>query len=348
MTGLLRVELGRLFSRRLVRLVGSLGLLAVLLVAGLIAARSNTDVASARARADAQAQSQYQSCLTSIDATSVIPNEPANGPNKADCDQMLPAAQLKSCLAASTASPGGRGPTAQECARMSNPYFQDPRFHFADHVGDLLEAAAFIFVLLGAVIGASFIGAEWQAGTFGSLLTWEPRRQRVLTAKVTAAVLGVAVLTTVITAVLVGGAALAADLRGTMDGTTTHLMGQVGVKAARVLGLVALFTVIGATLAAFTRHTVAAVAVLGGYFVGGEMVGAIVSRWWHNHALGAQMLAFIQGRYAYYVPAPPGTDQSTWNGDRYLHAGGASVVVICIALGFAAVAALTLHRRDVT
>jgi len=34
------------------------------------------------------------------------------------------------------------------------------------------------------VIGASSIGAEWQARSITTLLTWEPRRARVLAAKV--------------------------------------------------------------------------------------------------------------------------------------------------------------------
>ena len=67
-----------------------------------------------------------------------------------------------------------------------NEYFNDPRFHFADHPRDMLTAAAYIFMAVGLVLAASFVGAEWQAGTFASMLTWEPRRQRVLAAKLVA------------------------------------------------------------------------------------------------------------------------------------------------------------------
>jgi ABC-2 type transport system permease protein len=355
MMRLLKVELGRLFSRRLVRVVAIVGLLGFLAIDGLIAAKSSTDVTAAHIRADAMAQSQYQSCLAQVGTT----QGPGSGPTTTDCENMLPAAQLKNCLAKVAAQSDTSGPgrlTREQCIRNGNPYFQDPRFHFADHAANLLLSAAFIFLMLGLLIGASFIGAEWQAGTFASLLTWEPRRQRVLGAKLTAAVIGLGLLGTVLTSAFVGGAAVAANLRGTMDGTTMHLMAQLGVMAARVLGLVALFTLIGAALATFTRHTVGAVAVAGGYLVLGELVGAIVSPWWRNHSLGAQITAVIQGRYVYYVNPPRGVELTSpagvvgtvrWHGEHYLHAGGASIIIGLLTLVLVAIASITLRRRDV-
>jgi ABC-2 type transport system permease protein len=331
MMRLLKVELGRLFSRRLIRVLAIVGLLAFIGVDILIAARSSTDIAAAHTRADAVAQSQYQSCLAQVGLTQ------GRGPTRSDCENGLPAAQLKNCLANVQNQVAGPGQiTREECIRSSNPYSKD-----------LLVSAAFIFMLLGLVIGASFIGAEWQSGTFASLLTWEPRRQRVLAAKLLASVIGVGVLAMALTGVLVGGAAAAAVLRGTMDGTTTQLMGQLGVMAARVLGLVALFTLIGAALASFTRHTVAAVALLGGYLVLGEFVGAIVSSWWRTHALSAQIIAIIQGRYVYYVNPRPGFATLGSNGEHYLHAGSASIIVGLLTLMLVATASITLARRDV-
>jgi ABC-2 type transport system permease protein len=353
MMRLLNVELSRLFSRRLVRVLAIVGLLGFLAVDGLIAARSNTDTASAHARADVVVQSQYQNCLTQVGATN------GRGPTKADCENQLPAAQLKNCLAAVAAEGNPTGPgriTREQCIRNSDPYFQDPRFHFAEQASNLFVAAAFIFMMLGLLIGASFIGAEWQAGTFASLLTWEPRRQRVLAAKLMAAVIGVELMAIPLTGALVGGAAIAANFRGTMDGTTMYLVGELGVMAARVFGLVALFTLIGAALASFTRHTVAAVAVVGGYLVVGELIGAIVSPWWRNHSLGAQITAVIQGRYVYYVNPPGGVEMSSpagvagtvrWNGEHYLHAGGASIILGLLTLVLIAIASITLRRRDV-
>jgi ABC-2 family transporter protein len=340
MTRLLKVELSRLMSRRLFRLTAILGLLAVLAIDGLIAGHSSKDVAGATARANTELQQQYQNCLSAV-------GQPGGGPTKRDCDDELPASQVKDCLAHIAAQPVPNV-TAADCRRNAgqNPYYNDPRFHFADHAKDLLTGAAFILMAVGLVLAASSVGAEWQAGTFASMLTWEPRRQRVLAAKLVAPVIAVAVLSVTLGAVLVAGAVVAANTRGTMDGTTSHLVGQLFVMAARVVGLVALVTLIGAALAAFTRHTVAVVALVGGYLIAGELVGAIVSEWWRNHGLAAQLVAFVRGDYRYSVHT------RTLSGDvftdHFLHAGGAAIIVSALTVLFVVTASVTLGRRDVT
>jgi ABC-2 type transport system permease protein len=341
MIRLLKVELGRLLSRRLFRAVVILGLLGVLAVDGLIAAQSSNNVAAAKAKADLQLQTQYQDCVSHISKT------PDQGPTQANCDGALPANQLKSCLTFAAQHPGN-GPTAEDCRQGAyNPYFYDPRFHFADHAKDLIIASTYLLMAVGLILAASFIGAEWQAGTFASLLTWEPRRQRVMAAKLLAPVFAVTVVSAVLMLILESGAALAAELRGTLDLTTSHLVGQVAVMGARVLGLIALVTLIGGAIAVFTRHTVAVVGVVAGYLIAGELVGGIASTWWRNHGLAPQLLAFIQGHFSYYVQPPRGVDPGTWNGQRFLHAGPASVIVVAIAVGLVAVASGTLSRRDV-
>jgi ABC-2 type transport system permease protein len=342
MIRLLKVELGRLFSRRLFRAVVILGLLGVLAVDGLIAARSSNNIATAQARADVQLQTQYADCLAQISAT------PGQGPTKADCDDQLPANQLKSCLAIVAQNPV-HGPTVEDCQRQAtqNPYFVDPRFHFADHAKDLVIASAYLLMAAGLIVAASFVGAEWQAGTFASLLTWEPRRQRVMAAKLLAPVIAITVAAAVLMLILESGAALAADVRGTLDLTTAHLVRQVAVMGLRVLGLIALVTLIGGAIAVFTRHTVAVVGVVAGYLIAGELVGGIASKWWHNHGLASQLLAFIQGRLSYYVDPPPGVDPGTWDGDRFLHAGPAALIVLAVTVVLVAIASVTLSRRDV-
>ena len=45
-------------------------------------------------------------------------------------------------------------------------------------VREVLLGIAAIFAILGLLIGATCIGAEWHAGTMATLLTWEPRHPR--------------------------------------------------------------------------------------------------------------------------------------------------------------------------
>lgn len=336
MTRLIKVELSRLLARRLFRLVVVLGLLGVLVIDGLLAANSSNNVAAAQAHAKAQLQQAYQGCLHD----SGLPN----GPSKADCQSMLPAGQVTSCL--SQVGQPGNDMTAAECRSVaSDPFFNDPRFHFARHAADLLTGAAFILLALGLVVAASSVGAEWQAGTFASLLTWEPRRQRVLLAKLLAPVIGVTVLSAVAISLLLSGAAVAADARGTLDGTTQHLVGQLAVMGLRVLGLVALVSLIGAALATLTRSTIGVVGIVAGYLVAGELVGSLVSTWWRFHGLSAHLLAFIRGTVTFSLGHRTATGEAFT--DHTLHAAGSSVLVVVIAAVAVAVASAVLSRRDV-
>ena len=66
MMRLLKVEIGRLMSRRLFRVAAVVGLIAVLAVDGLIAAKSNKNVAAAEKRANVVLQPQYQDCLAHV------------------------------------------------------------------------------------------------------------------------------------------------------------------------------------------------------------------------------------------------------------------------------------------
>jgi ABC-2 type transport system permease protein len=333
---LLTVELRRLSARRLLRLALVAAVLAVLVVDGLIAARSGKDIAGARANAVKVEQQQYADCVT------LAATHPAGGPTKADCDQQRPAAQAQACLAraALDATP------ATDCARIKDMYVNDPRFHFADHAQDLLTGTTTILMAAAIVIGASTIGAEWQSGTFGSLLTWEPRRQRVLAAKLLAPVLAMSALTALILPLITAAAWLAADLRGTTAGTTGHIWAMQAAEYGRAVGLIALVTLIGAGLAAVTRHTVAAVGIVGGYFVGGEVVGGVVSSWWRQHGLFAHLVAFMRGTWVYSKRELTGRGEAFH--EHTLHAVNGAVVVAVLAVVAVGSAAVVLSRRDVT
>ena len=226
-----------------------------------------------------------------------------------------------------------------------NEFYNDPRFHFADHARDLITGAAFIFMAIGLVLAASSVGAEWQSGTFASLLTWEPRRQRVLAAKLVAPVLGLLALAIPLMLLLEGGGWLAADLRGTTQGADAHLFWQIASQYGRVVGLLALVALIGAALAAVTRHTVAVLALVGGYLIAGEIVAGIASAWWRNHGLFAHLIAFVRGNYDYF------TNTRTLGGLRmqqhFLHADSSAIIVAIIAAVAVVLAAVTLQRRDV-
>jgi len=101
--------------------------------------------------------------------------------------------------------------------------------------------ASGVLFTLGVVVGASFVGAEWNSGSMSTLLTWEPRRGRVLAAKLVAAVVTTMAVSLLVVAVVVLLLLPSAALHGTTSGVPWWTLAGVGVRIGTV-------TAIGAAL----------------------------------------------------------------------------------------------------
>jgi ABC-2 type transport system permease protein len=305
---LLRVELLRVWSRRTVRLLLVLLVVGLLGVAGKLAASSNRDLAAARAAATRQAQQIAQ-------------NAPA--PARASC-------QPPSCSL----------PTAAQL-------YQDPRFSFADNGGNLVNGAVIATALLGLVIGATVVGADWAAGTFAALLMWEPRRLRVGLAKLLAPVavaVGVGVLTI---AFELGSGALIAATRGTMAHTTASLLGSLVVRGVRGLALVALLTAVGVGISGLVRHSAAALGVAVGYLVAFEMVLRHTHPQWERWLLSTNAAAVVTGHLSLFDAV--GGFKGIGPVHPFVLSAGRGALYLCLVVAaLLAIAATALVRRDVT
>jgi hypothetical protein len=130
-----------------------------------------------------------------------------------------------------------------------------------------LKGASLVLISVGWLLGASAIGAEWHSGHLTTILTWEPRRWRVIGAKVVACLTGVFVISIVMQAFL--GVALAIDAAGTgstagVDGSWLSESAAVGLRVAL---LSTIFAGFGFALAAAGRNTAVALGVGFGYLV---------------------------------------------------------------------------------
>ena len=131
---------------------------------------------------------------------------------------------------------------------------------------DVLLGTTFFIVVIGWVLGASFIGAEWNAGTVTTLLTWEPRRGRVIAAKVLAGLGSVFVLSVAIQAILAGTLAVDARLNGSTAAAGGWLSDTIGT-GLRAAALATIAAGIGFAVAAIGRNTAAALGAGFGYVV---------------------------------------------------------------------------------
>ncbi|TMK59667.1 MAG: hypothetical protein E6G54_05675 [Actinobacteria bacterium] len=131
----------------------------------------------------------------------------------------------------------------------------------------VIEHSGTFVVLLGVALAASLGGADWSAGTMTTLLTWEPRRIRVLLIRALVVAFLVAVVTFLLQGVLMATFSLAVALRGTSLGAPPGLVGTAVQTALRVSTVSVGFGLVALWVATIGRSTVAALGVLFGYLV---------------------------------------------------------------------------------
>jgi ABC-2 type transport system permease protein len=307
---LLRSEVQRLLARRLFRVVAVLLLGLAVLIVGRTAFTSEKAtperVAAAVAEQRAEADRFRADCLASV--------APAD---QAQCE-------------------GIEGPPLDYLLNT---------FRFVDSAPGLVEGLGVALGLIGFVVGAGFLGAEWAAGTLGHLLVWEPRRVRVLAGKATALALGVAGVGTAVMALYLAALYGAAALRGSLDGTDAGVVTSVALVGVRGVVLGVATALAGFALAGLLRSTTGALGVGFAYFVAGELALRNISRGAEPWLLSTNVGAWLERRLTLYIFCGDCSD-----GQRQVvitDARAATYLGILILAALALTATL-FHRRDVT
>jgi ABC-2 type transport system permease protein len=308
MTALLSVEFRRFLARRVVRFMVGLVVLGILVGGSILFVRSHPlDPARRRgliARAEANRQEQIQAC--------------ASGRFGIPDDQIPPGETLQ-----------------QFCGDIIGPLqIQDPGFNLT-HLHDVYLGTNPLLIALLVVLAASFIGAEWHAGTMTTLLTWEPRRVRVFGAKVLAAAalsfVGIVALQAFLGAVL----APSAIFRGTTDGANAAWFRSVAGLVLRAAAVGAVGAAIASALATIGRNTAAALGVAFGYIAVIEPILHAVRPKWQPWFLYDNAATFVLGNRSGF----PAINRST---------AGAGLVLAAYAAALLLVAGGMFARRDVT
>lgn len=162
----------------------------------------------------------------------------------------------------------GNPPTAD----MFDPSWHMPfEFHFRELFPGFVAVFFGILAMFAFLVGASFVGAEWNTGGMMNLLLWRPKRVPVLLTKLVALLGGV-----LVTGVVLGGLwTLAFWLIGWYDGQTGQLTAgmwqSLALSGLRGLALALVVAAVGFGLASLGRHTAMALGVA----VGIGMIGEI-------------------------------------------------------------------------
>ncbi|MBA3303995.1 MAG: hypothetical protein H0U26_09010 [Acidimicrobiia bacterium] len=198
----------------------------------------------------------------------------------------------------------------------------------------LLAPAAAVLALAGLVAGASVIGAEWRAGTMPLLLTWEPRRQRVLTAKAMATFLTAVVVAAALQVLFVAALVPAAALRGTMDGVDLAWTGELTMAGLRIALLTGAASTTGFALAAIGRNTTVALGVAFAQLNLVENLLRGLRPGWSGWLIGENATIFLTNAALRTMPV----ERSTL---------GAALVLATYTMGLLAVALALFRQRDV-
>jgi ABC-2 type transport system permease protein len=156
--------------------------------------------------------------------------------------------------------------------------------------GDGYLVVACFFLLIGALIGgASVAGAEWRAGTVGTVLTWEPRRTRLLLARLAAGGILATVIAVLLQVIFLAAAVPAVLANGVSTGVDAGWWLDLGTAVVRASLLTGLAAVLAMAIANLGRNTTAALAVVGGWLLVGEGLVRGLKPGWGRFLLGENL-----------------------------------------------------------
>lgn len=151
--------------------------------------------------------------------------------------------------------------------------------------------------LVAFLVGATFIGAEWSAGTVGQHLLYEPRRARVFASKALALATSTAVVAALSISLTLGALYAVASAWGSTAGLGSDRLADLvggGLRAAVLVGGLSLAAFALATL---VRSTAVAIGALAAYAIGAE---AVLRGVWPDSEpwlVSNNVFAWVQGGY---------------------------------------------------
>jgi ABC-type transport system involved in multi-copper enzyme maturation permease subunit len=215
---------------------------------------------------------------------------------------------------------------------VSDPSDASARFDYR-FLDEILFGLSTLLTILALILGASFIGADWQKGVITTTLTWEPRRVRLLGAKVLAcAIAGVAAVLAIQLLLALAMWPVAA-LRGSMSGVDVDWLRSTGGLMLRIAALGGFTAVLGFALASIGRNTALAIGVNFAYFAVVENLIRGFKPAWRPYLLGDNTAQLL-------------TNQAVIRADHSL----LDAVLVLALYAFLLVGAATVLfvRRDVT
>jgi ABC-type transport system involved in multi-copper enzyme maturation permease subunit len=204
----------------------------------------------------------------------------------------------------------------------------------------VVRGASISLLILGIALAASFMGAEWGAGTMTTLLTWEPRRGRVYAAKFVAAAIFAFVSAIIVLIVLSLALLPSAVLHGSTAGADSSWVLATTYSMLRGALMCALSAGIGLAIGSLARNTTAAVIAAFFYLFVLENLVRGLKPHWIGWLFGDNATEFVIGHRVVV---------DTSQGPILSHGPVAALLAVCAYAAILSAAAVWLFlRRDVT
>jgi len=124
---------------------------------------------------------------------------------------------------------------------------------------ELLGPVTTLMPIMAFVIGASSIGADAKTGMLEQILTWEPRRLRLLAARLASTIVGVGILAIALAVFLIVLLFALSAVVGTTGGTTGEFWGNVAVIVFRTGVAAGLFAAFGVGITLLINNSIGSI-----------------------------------------------------------------------------------------
>jgi ABC-2 type transport system permease protein len=233
-------------------------------------------------------------------------------------------------------------------------WYMPPTFELRDEFPNMISVLAVVLAGAAFLIGASFVGAEWNSGGMMNLLLWRPQRLRVLGTKMIVFLSWLTGLTLLLGAVWAGLFRLVAETRGSTEKMTPGVWQSFGLTGLRGLGLVVAAGALGFALASLGRHTgmaLGALVAIGALQIGVYVMGSLAGvkypdllllplwgfAWLYKEF---EVTDYNSCNYSSSAGCEPDTFMMTWQ------AAGVGMAIAVVVIVSAAM--WTMRKRDIT
>ena len=219
---------------------------------------------------------------------------------------------------------------------------------------DYALAVGVATAMLAFLLAATFIGAEWSTKNLVAWLFWEPRRLRVMAAKLVALLSSVLLLAVLAQVVWYGVAKALVHYRGlpvsTLGPLAEHFWSHVVNAQARAASLALITALVGFSLASLMRNSAAALGVAFVYFAVVENVIRALNPDLQPYLFTTNVGAWIASNGITVYGKTVYNQQQGYVMPREIHISNVhGAVLLLVFAGVAIVAAVTTFaRRDIS